>query len=129
MDQALSDGSVHAVITFGGPPETTACLLFHVEGDNWIAAVGGNEGVYPKGTEEDVMRFAREVRARALHSGTDCTTLCTSMCFAPCPIAPWVQPTRLLQGAGHGLGSGSDTTDTERTLCIAQCAASSAIGA
>jgi hypothetical protein len=53
---------VHAVISFGGPPETTACLLFHVEGDMWVAAVGGNEGVYPDRSEEAVMLFAVEVR-------------------------------------------------------------------
>lgn len=73
VEQTLADGAVQAVITFGGPPETTACLLFHVEGDMWIAAVGGNEGVYPEHSKEGVMRFAREVRARLLT--TSCAML------------------------------------------------------
>jgi hypothetical protein len=62
VERILADNKVQAVATFAAPPvSTTACLLFQVEGGMWMAAVGGNEGVYPGRSEEDVMRFAREV--------------------------------------------------------------------
>lgn len=85
--QILSDNNVEAVVTFAMPPEISACLMMHVENDTWVAAVGGNEGILPGRSEEDIMRFAREVCGQQSVPGytgiacTDCTTLYRAITF------------------------------------------------
>lgn len=62
VEKILDDNGVQSVITFSAPPKVTAFLLMRVEGGMCIASVGGNEGHFPKGRdEEDLLRFAREV--------------------------------------------------------------------
>jgi hypothetical protein len=68
VEKVLLDNNVPAMVTLAMPPQRTQAILMRVEDGLWMAGVAGNEGTYPGRSEQDVMRFAQEVRAAAATS-------------------------------------------------------------
>lgn len=70
VEKALAADNTKVVLTFAGAPERTMSLMFHVEGGLYVVSVGGFEGLGPSGCgEEDVLKFASEVRPGVLGVG------------------------------------------------------------
>lgn len=60
----LDDNNIQFIVTLATPPDcVTASLIQRIEGGLCIASLGGNEGRWPATDHEELMRFAREVRA------------------------------------------------------------------
>lgn len=61
VDALLREHNVYVHAALPAAPVQTFSLLMRIEGDVWLAGVGGNEGVHPGHKPGDLMAFAQQV--------------------------------------------------------------------
>lgn len=57
----LKQANLYGIICSASPSQPTFGLLFRLENDTWMAALGGSNNIHPGKKDEELLEFAEQV--------------------------------------------------------------------